>query len=181
MEKYSIIGMGHVGRFNDFDDAILVKVIPADFLDYYENQQDEDDYEDTINQVQRWLMFKNYPGKEEWLERKLDNCELHKFWDIDFEKFVPKMTTITNNRTGDSFLRSIYQVIMVEENLDVVEASEKGISYKGRSGHQQILDNLGLILVGSLDCRYYLLNDDLTTGSAYAIPYEASAANGNFM
>ena len=174
MAKYHIIEMGKAGRFQDFEDAILVKVIPVDFIDYYYNNEDDYDYEENINQNQVWLMFKNYPGKEKWLLEKARNCDMERYWDIDLEKFIPHFMSITDNKTGEGFVRSIYQVIMIDSNLDAIDASEKGISYKGRTGHQQLLDSFGLTLIGTASKRYYILSQ-INNMEFYAIPYYGEA------
>ena len=173
MEKYRIVEMGRTGEYMDFQSAILVKVIPYDFIDYYYNHKNDSDYEEVVANNEKWLMFKDYPGKDHWLIDKED-CE---YWNLDLEDFIPKYTSITNHKTGEMRLRTIYQVIMVNSNLDVIEAKEKGISYQGKSGSRKLLESLDLLLIGKDDNLYYLVSeleeyDDngLYRWHAYGIP-----------
>lgn len=74
IEKFYITEMGLAGSFNEFKEAILVKVIPVDFLDYYRNNKYDEDYEETLQQTEKWLMFNRYPEKDQWLIDKKKNA-----------------------------------------------------------------------------------------------------------
>lgn len=171
VKQYTIVGFGKTGKFLDFSDAILVKVVQSDELDYYEEIKDDPAYEEEQMQCEQWLMFKNYPGKLQWVREKAINSQNGKVWYLDIDNdFITRSISLTDNETGEGFFRPISQVIMVNSNLDAVEAKEKGISYKGRSGVQIALDELGLTLEGT-DLQYYVIGKD-KAGKLFGIPYE---------
>ena len=152
VKQYSIVGFGKTGRYLDFDDAILVKIVSADELDYYMDIKDNPAYEEEQMQCEHWLMFKNYPGKLQQIRRKAEDCQEGKVWYIDLENdFVLRSTSITNQQTGEGFIRPICQVIMVNPDLDIIDAKAKGESYKGRNAAEKYLDELGLALEGEED------------------------------
>lgn len=156
---YHIFEIGMLGKYQDFDEAILVKVIPADWIDeFYNLGPDNDNDEEEYHRLQEWLVFKNYPGKMRWLSQKQDLCEAGEYWSLDLEDFVSRLTSITNKETGQGFLRPLHQVIMVEDEMDIVESKEFGVKYNGRTGSQKRLDELGLELVGCGDKKYYLIS-----------------------
>jgi hypothetical protein len=205
-KEYYIIEMGMIGKYLDFDDALLVKVIPADMVEefYSLNHEDIND-EEEYNSLQRWLIFKNYPGKYEWLIQKQDMCYEDGYWSLDLEDFIGRFTCMTNKKTGESIVRTLYQVIMIKDNMDAVEAKENNYNYTGRTGSQKLLDELGLELVGKDENKYYLVSEmkelpkekfdsehDMrffavfgeemaTRWEAYAIPYNCEdAPNGMY-
>ena len=167
-EKVYITEVGLAGSFNEFNEAILVKVIPIDFLDYYHNNQEDKDYNETIlqllddmyetlKQTEQWLMFNRYDGKDQWVMGKKQKCDCGMYWEIDYDNFICRSMCITNRQTGEGFIRPIYQVIMTNYNIDAVEASELGTKRIGRNGVQKALDELNLQLIGESGYMYYLL------------------------
>ena len=170
VKQYTIVGFGRTGRYLDFADAILVKLVSADELDYYRDIQDDPAYEEEQMQCEHWLMFKNYPGKLQQIRRKAEDCQDGKVWYLDLENdFVLRSTSITNQQTGEGFIRPIYQVIMVNPDLDIIDAKAKGESYKGRNAAEKHLDELGLALEGD-DEKYYVIGKD-ASGEYYGIQY----------
>ena len=177
-QKYCIIEMGRMGKYINFEDALLVVVVRTNELkEYYNLDEYAPNYEEQMHNMQSWLVFKNYPGKMEWLEKKEAMCENGKYWEIDLDDFICRPTTITKKRTGEAFMRPLHQVIMVNERLDVVEAKEQGLTLNYRNGAQKILDELGLKLVGKSDKKYYIVSS-LEGSKAYAIPYDVSNNDG---
>ncbi len=181
IEKVYITEMGLAGSFNEFKEAILVKVIPVDFLDYYRNNKFDEDYEETLQQTEKWLMFNRYPEKDQWLIDKKENCDCGFYWEIDLDNFICRSTYITDHKTGEGFIRPIYQVIMTNYNIDAVEANEIGAFSTGRTGIQRSLDELNLTLIGANDSLYYLLTDIQSDNSTYAIPYNLVGDVGGLM
>ena len=179
MKKYCITQIGLMpGKTFDFEKAILVKVIPSDFVDYYYNEQDDPEYEETVLNNERLLLFCNYPGKERWFHKKEHESDEGNFWELDMEDFTPHRVT-ENNPNGNTYLRTMYVVNMVTENLDVVEAKEKGIETEIESGSQRILKRLGLPLIGEGNKKYYMLKqeDNKIYGISYNSPQRDDAGN----
>lgn len=180
-EKVYIIEIALAGSFNEFNESILVKVIPIDFLDYYRYNQEDKDYNETLQQTEQWLMFNRYDGKDQWVMDKKQNCDSGKYWEIDYDNFICRSTYITNKQTGEGFIRPIYQVIMTNYDIDAVEASELGAKRIGRNGVQKALDELNLRLIGDSGSMYYLLTNIQADNSAYAIPYDSVHESGGCM
>ena len=180
-EKVYITEVGLAGSFNEFNEAILVKVIPIDFLDYYHNNQEDKDYNETLKQTEQWLMFNRYDGKDQWVMGKKQKCDCGMYWEIDYDNFICRSMCITNRQTGEGFIRPIYQVIMTNYNIDAVEASELGTKRIGRNGVQKALDELNLQLIGESGSMYYLLTNIRADNSAFAIPYDLVHESGGCM
>lgn len=180
VKQYTIVGFGKTGKFLDFSDAILVKVVSSDEIDYYEDIKDDRSYEEEKMQCEHWLVFKNYPGKYQWITEKAYRCEDGDVWYLDISKdFVKRSMSLTDNTTGESFIRPICQVVLVNPNMDAVEAKEKGKAYKGRNGVQKHLDELGLPLEGK-DIKYYVIGQG-KDGELFGIPYDYNEDyNGHF-
>lgn len=171
VKQYIIVEYGKAGKYLDFPEAILVKVVEADEKEYYEDIKDDPSYEEEQMQCEHWLMFNNYPGKLRWIAEKAAGCQNGKVWYLDINNdFVTRSTSITNHQTGEGFIRPISQVVMVKPNLDAVEAKENGDAYRGRNGAQKHLDEIGLTLEGT-EIKYYIIGKD-SDGKYYGIPYE---------
>ena len=181
--EYYITEMGNLpSKFFNIDKPIMVKVIPSDLIDYYLNNQRDIDYDENIRDNERWLVFQNYPGKISWLKDKEWACENDDYWDIDFEDFIPHMMSIKEFSTGESFMRCMYEVIMVNQNLDVIEAKEQGLDINTKTGSQHLLESLDLDTFGEGEDEYCIVSIDKEKKIVYAISCvspERDAA-GNF-
>ncbi|WP_301202909.1 hypothetical protein [uncultured Parabacteroides sp.] len=180
VKQYKTVEYGRTGRYQDFAEAILVKVVPADEFDYYIDIKDDPDSEEEVMQLENWLMFKYSPDKYETITSIVRRCDRGGVWYLDLDTdFILRSTFITNNNTGSQFMRPIYQVVMVNSNLDMVDAKENGTAYKGRTGTQKRLDELNLPLEGT-DIKYYMIGNAIN-GKYYGIPYDYKEEyNGHF-
>ena len=181
--KYYITEMGNLpSKFFNINQPIMVEVIPEDFVDYYMNEKDDIDYKENLMENERWLVFKNYPGKVNWLRKKQWDCEEGNYWEIDFEDFIPHMMSINEFATGESFMRAMYEVILVKDNLDIVEAKEKGINCNTKTGSQRLLETLDLNTIGQSGNEYYVVSWDENKNMIYAISSDAPERDeaGNF-
>lgn len=177
VKQYSIVGYGNAGHYLDFEDAILVKVVSTDDMNSYSEFIKDPSCEEERMQCEHWLMFKNYHGKYHWVQQKVTDCDNGKVWYLDIENdFITRSTCITNNKTGDSFIRPICQVVMINPSLDAVEAKEKGEPYKGRNGVQKRLDELELPLEGN-EIKYYIVGKD-SDDEYYGIAYDYEEKGG---
>ena len=180
-KKYCITQIGYLpGKAFEFDKPILVKVIPSDFVSYYYNEKSNPDYKETVMDAERLLLFNCYPGKEGWLSKKEYESDNGKFWEIDMEDFTPHRVTENDPETGDTYLRTMYVVNMLNSKMDVVEAKEKGINCNVESGSQRILRQLDLPSIGEGEDKYYMITQE--DNKIYAIPYNNPERDeaGNF-
>ena len=182
-KKYCITQIGHLpGKVLDFEKAIMVKVIPSDFVHFYYYEKSDPNYKEIVMNNEKLLVFNNYYGKERWLAKKEHESEEGIYWEIDLEDFTPAHVHETDQETGDVYLRTIYVVNMVNSHLDVIEAKERGMSVSVKTGSQKILEQLDLELVGRGDRKFYLVGYD-NDGYAYGISCNSPEKDegGNFM
>lgn len=172
-EKYCITQIGHLpGKVLDFENAIMVKVIPSDFVHFYYYEKSDPDYKEIVMNNEKLLLFNNYNGKERWLAKKEYDSDEGIYWEIDLEDFTPGHVHETDHETGDVYLRTLYVVNMVNSHLDVVEAKEKGMSVSVKTGSQRLLEQSDLPIVGRGDRKFYLVGYD-NDGYAYGISYNS--------
>lgn len=182
-KKYYITQIGHLpGKVFDFEKAIMVKVIPSDFVHFYFYEKSDPNYKEIVMNNERLLVFNNYNGKERWLAKKEYDSDDGIYWEIDLEDFTPGHVHETDQETGDVYLRTIYVVNMVNSHLDVVEAKERGMSVSVKTGSQKLLEKSDLKIVGRGDSKYYLVGYD-NDGYAYGISCNSPKREegGNFM
>ncbi len=179
-KQYYITEIGHLpGKVLDFDKAIMVKVIPSDFVHFFYHEQNDPDYEERVLNEEKLLVFKNYSGKEGWLDKKWHECEKRKYWEIDLEDFTPAHLH-ENRPNGEILLRSMYMVNLVNSSLDIVEAKDKGMHFSVKTGSQRLLEKSNLKVIGG-DRKYYLIGYD-KEGYGYGISYNSPERDegGNF-
>lgn len=181
VKQYKTVEFGRTGRYQDFAEAISVKGVPADEFDYYIEIKDDPDSEEEVMQLENWLMFKFSLDKYETITSIARRCDRGGVWYLDLNNdFILRSTFITGHNTGNQYMRPIYQVVMVNPNLDMVDAKENGTAYKGRTGTQKRLDELNLSLEGT-DIKYYIIGNAID-GKYYGIPYEyMEEYNGHFI
>lgn len=130
-ESYKIIQIDKIGKYADFENAILVIVIPVDKIKEYDklDMMNPDDEEKRMD-MNICLVFKNYPGKKEWLYNKEELCDTKKYWVLDLDTcFIPMpCLSIRNKVTETVFRTETFQVKLVKDNLDMVEDLENSIT-----------------------------------------------------
>ena len=182
MQKpYRIVNFDRTGRYLDFESAILVKIVAENELDYYFDCLIRPDCEEEIMRMENWLMFKDVPGKYAKIKSIAADHKYGKLWYLDLENdFIKRLTSVTNHNTGEGFIRPILQVIMVNPDIDIIDAKKNGISYKGRTAAQIRLDELKLPLEGEKGNQYYIIGKD-QYGDYYGIPYDYQDENFHTM
>lgn len=181
--KYCITQIGHLpGKVLDFERAIMVKVIPSDFVHFYYYEKSDPNYKEIVMDNEKLLLFNNYKGKEQWLAKKEYDSDEGNYWEIDMEDFTPAHVHETDQETGDVYLRTLYVVNMVNSHLDIIEAKERGMSMSVKTGSQRILEQLDLEIVGRDDRKFYIVGYD-NDGYAYGISCNSPERDegGNFM
>ncbi len=177
--KYYITEMGNLPReFFKIKHPIMVKVIPEDFVDYYMNNRGDDDYKDNLMENERWLVFENYMGKVSWLRNKKEECEEGIYWEIDFEDFIPHVMSINEFETGESFMRTMYEVILVYANVDVIQAKEYEMDFDVKTGSQYLLDSLELNTIGEGEDKCCVISWDEDNCKIYAISCNSPKRDG---
>lgn len=125
--EYTILEYDKAGSYKEFDRTIRVIVLPADKIKEY-NKLDmmNPDDEDKQFEMLSLLIFKDYPGKMSWFCNKYELCEEKKYWEIDLDNdFIQEpCLTIQNKVNGTRYMISTYQVKLLKENLDIIEACE---------------------------------------------------------
>ena len=168
--KYYITEMGNLPKeFFKIKHPIMVKVIPEDFVYYYHNNREDDDYNDILAENEKWLIFENYMGKERWLINKKEECDDGIYWEIDFEDFIPHTMAVNEFATGKSFIRTMYEVILVYANTDVIQAKEYEMEFKVKTGSQYLLESLELKTIGEDKNKYFVIKWDEDNNKIYAI------------
>lgn len=181
-KKYCITQIGHLpGKVLNFEKAIMVKVIPSDFVHFYYYEKSDPNYKEIVMDNEKLLLFNNYKGKEQWLAKKENDSDEGNYWEIDLEDFIPAHVHETDQETGDVYLRTLYVVNMVNSHLDIIEAKERGMSMSVKTGSQRILEQLDLEIVGKDDRKFYIVGYD-NDGYAYGISYNSPERDegGNF-
>ena len=126
-QEFSILEFERAGSYKDFDRTIYVIVIPADKIKEYNklDMMDSDDEEKQL-EMQSLLIFKNYPGKMDWIRNKYEMCEEKKYWNLDLDSYFIQepCLTIKNRVTGTRYRMPAYKVKLIKDNLDKIEACE---------------------------------------------------------
>ena len=79
-------------------------------------------------------------------------------------------------------MRCMYEVIMVNQKLDVIEAKEQGLDIKTKTGSQHLLESLDLDAFGEGEDKYCIVSIDKEKKIVYAISCASPErdAAGNF-
>lgn len=129
-KEYRILEIEKGAEFQDFGNALIVKVVELDKYGQYQDiikNGDYDQYEE-MSKYHHWLLFKPTDTRLDWLvkiyHRYITNYDIWLDLDEDFDLINYVFEDPT---TGETINIEAYKVKMVSTELDIVEAKQRGL------------------------------------------------------